>query len=69
MRNNDGGKTMVPSPGEAIGIGAIADHHPDDGLECASFDGVDNRLQVRAAAGDQHTEGKGRGHACWVPTE
>jgi hypothetical protein len=42
---------------QTISIRLIAKHDLDFGIERFSLDSVDDRLQVRAAAGNQHADG------------
>ena len=43
-------------PFEGIGIGLVADHDSDLRSELTVFDIVDDRLEVRAAAGDEDAD-------------
>src|SRR5579872_4654455 len=55
------GDNPAPDPGrscpvEARRVGAVADHQPDLGRVGGIGGGVDQRLQIRAAARDQHAD-------------
>ena len=47
---------------ERRGVRVVADHEADAGLELLAGDGIQDRLQVRASAGDENAEVEG-GHA------
>ena len=50
--------TRATEPG---GVGAVGDHHGNPGVEPAVPDGVDDRLQVRTAAGDEDGQPREKG--------
>ncbi len=56
MGNDHCREAMIPSPGQAVGLTAIADHHADRSVKRILRNGIDNRLQVRATAGDEYAK-------------
>src|SRR5215472_4841084 len=47
---------MVSRPNQAKSIGTIAQHEFNFGIESVGRDRIDDRLQVRAAAGNKHRD-------------
>ena len=54
----------APRSLEALGILAIRDHERESGVEAAIRHGIDERLQIAAASGDQHADPAA---ANWTP--
>ena len=52
---------------EGEGVGDVADHGPHLGVEPAGRHGVEDRLEVRAAARGEHAEGEPRGAHADLP--
>jgi hypothetical protein len=58
MIENFGGNAMTFGAGQTIGIRPVAQNDFNFGIEFPRFNGIDDRLQIRAAAGDQNTDRK-----------
>src|SRR6188508_1263725 len=60
MAQTDGFDPRAPCAIETASILTIGDHNRDDGVETPIRDRVDQRLQIAAATGDQHTQSTAR---------
>ena len=66
VREHGGGDSGTARPVERAGLG-VARNHAHHGRDGRAAQPVEQRLEVRAAAGNEHGNGKGRGggRQCW----